>query len=129
MADRTRKTLGARNAPSTKARAAGAGTKAKLGAAEAGLDRLLDVPLRVEVELGRARLPIADLLRLGPGAMVELNRIAAEPVDVRVNGKLVARGEVVVVNERYAVRITELMSTGDSEGEGGGDGDELDDVG
>ncbi len=73
------------------------------------LKHLLDVPLRVSVELGRSRLPIQDILGLQPGSLVALGTLAGEPLDVRVNGKLIARGECVVVNERYAVRITEVI--------------------
>ena len=68
-------------------------------------DLLLDVPLRVSVELGRTRLRIQDLLDLGQGSIVDLDRLAGEPVDILVNGCPVAMGEVVVSNDRYAVRV------------------------
>ncbi|MEQ9093243.1 MAG: flagellar motor switch protein FliN, partial [Miltoncostaeaceae bacterium] len=69
---------------------------------------LLDVPLQVTVELGRTRMRIRDVLELAAGSIVELDRIAGEPVDVLVNGKQIARGEVVVINEEFGVRITEV---------------------
>ncbi len=79
------------------------------GAPPADLDLLRDVDLNVSVELGRVRLKVRDLLRLGEGSVVELNRPAGAPVDVLVNGSLVARGEVVVVDDELGVRVTELF--------------------
>lgn len=78
-------------------------------AAAADLDLLRDVDLSMTVELGRVRLKVRDLLRLGEGSVVELNRPAGAPVDVLVNGSLVARGEVVVVDDELGVRVTELF--------------------
>lgn len=72
------------------------------------LDFILDIPLLVTVELGRAKLPIQDLLKIGEGSVVELNRLVGEPLEVLVNGKPVARGEVVVVNEKFALRLTDI---------------------
>jgi flagellar motor switch protein FliN len=74
------------------------------------LSLVLDVPVQVTVELGRRTLPIGDLLHLGPGAVIELGKAAGESLDVLVNGKLVARGEAVVVGEKYGIRITEVVS-------------------
>ncbi len=74
------------------------------------LDFILDLPLEVSVELGRARLLINDLLQLGQGSIVELNKFAGEPLEILVNQKLVARGEAVVVNEKFGVRITDIIS-------------------
>lgn len=74
------------------------------------LDLLLDVPLDVSVELGRSRVSIQDLLALGPGSVVELDKIAGEPLDILVNDRLVARGEAVVVNDKFGVRITDIVS-------------------
>ena len=74
------------------------------------LDLLLDVPLDLTVELGRARVSIQDLLSLGPGSVIELDKIAGEPLDILVNDRLIARGEVVVVDENVGVRITEIIS-------------------
>ena len=74
------------------------------------LDFILDIPLEVTVEMGRTRMLINDLLRLGQGSIIELNRLAGEPLDVLVNNKLVARGEVVVVSEKFGIRITDIVS-------------------
>jgi flagellar motor switch protein FliN/FliY len=74
------------------------------------LDLLLDVPLSVTVELGRVRMPVRQLLALGSGAVIELGKLAGEPLDVLINGKPVARGEAVMVNERFGVRLTEVVS-------------------
>jgi flagellar motor switch protein FliN/FliY len=74
------------------------------------LDFILDIPLRVSVELGRTKMLINDLLQLGQGSVVELNKLAGEPMEVLVNDKLVARGEVVVVNEKFGVRLTDIIS-------------------
>jgi flagellar motor switch protein FliN/FliY len=73
-------------------------------------DLLLDIPLEVTVEIGRTRLALRELLQLGPGAVVELGRPTGEPFDVLVNGKPIARGEAVLVNERFGVRLTEVIS-------------------
>jgi flagellar motor switch protein FliN/FliY len=74
------------------------------------LDFILDIPLEVTVEMGRTRMLINDLLQLGQGSVIELNRLAGEPLDVLVNNKLVARGEVVVVGEKFGIRITDIVS-------------------
>jgi len=74
------------------------------------IDLLLDVKMPVAIELGRTELPISEILSLGPGSVVELDKLAGEPVDLLVNGKIIARGEVVVVDENFGVRITMLMS-------------------
>ena len=74
------------------------------------LDLLLDVPLDVSVELGRCRMTIQDLLALGPGAIIELDKVAGEPLDVLINDRLVARGEAVVVNDKFGIRITDIVS-------------------
>jgi flagellar motor switch protein FliN/FliY len=74
------------------------------------LELLLDVPLDLSVELGRTRMTIQDLLGLGPGSVLELDKIAGEPLDILVNGRLVARGEAVVVNDKFGVRITDIVS-------------------
>ena len=74
------------------------------------IDLLMDVNLPVSIELGRTKMSISDILALGPGSVVELARLAGEPVDVMVNHKLVARGEVVVVDENFGVRITQLIT-------------------
>jgi len=100
-------------APAPQAQGAGfAELKADKGApvAHRDMDFLLDVPLEVTVELGRARMLIKDLLQLGQGSVVELEKIAGEPMEILVNNKLVARGEVVVVNEKFGVRLTDIIS-------------------
>ena len=74
------------------------------------LDFILDIPLKVKVELGRATMSIKDLLQLGQGSVLELNKLAGEPLEILVNGKLVAKGEVVVVNEKFGVRLTEIVT-------------------
>lgn len=71
---------------------------------------LLDVPLEVSVELGRTRMTIQELLSLSPGSVVELDKVAGEPLDIVVNGRLVARGEAVVVNDKFGIRITDIVS-------------------
>ena len=78
--------------------------------AEQSFDLLLDVPLKVSVELGGTKLRIQELLDLGQGSILELDRMAGEPVDILVNGRAIALGEVVVVNERYAVRVVSVHS-------------------
>ena len=78
--------------------------------AQRDLDFLLDIPLEVTVELGRTRMLIKDLLQLGQGSVVELQKIAGEPMEILVNSRLVARGEVVVVNEKFGVRLTDIIS-------------------
>ena len=75
-----------------------------------GLDLIMDVPLRVTVELGRTRMQIREVLELGKGSVVELDKLAGEPVDLLVNGKLVARGEVVVIEENFGIRVTDIVS-------------------
>lgn len=74
------------------------------------LDFILDIPLDVSAELGRTKLLINELLQLGQGSVVELNKLAGEPLEVYVNGKLVARGEAVVINEKFGVRLTDIIS-------------------
>lgn len=74
------------------------------------LDFILDIPLEVSVELGRAKMLIGDLLQLGQGSVIELNKLAGEPLEVSVNQKLIAQGEVVVVNEKFGIRLTDIIS-------------------
>ena len=74
------------------------------------LDLILDIPLTVTVELGRSKMLINDLLQLGQGSVIELTKLAGAPLEVLVNQKLVARGEVVVVNEKFGVRLTDIVS-------------------
>jgi len=83
------------------------------GDANRNFDLLLDIPLEVTVEIGRARLAIRELLQLGPGSVMELAKAAGEPLDVLVNGKPIARGEAVMVNDRFGVRLTDIISPPD----------------
>jgi flagellar motor switch protein FliN/FliY len=74
------------------------------------LDFILDIPLEVSVELGRAKMLISDLVQLGQGSVIELTKLAGEPAEIFVNQKLIARGEVVVVNEKFGIRMTDIIS-------------------
>jgi flagellar motor switch protein FliN/FliY len=74
------------------------------------LDFLLDIPLEISAELGRTSMLINELLQLGQGSVVELNKLAGEPLEIYINHKLIARGEPVVVNEKFGVRITDIIS-------------------
>jgi len=75
------------------------------------LQAMHDIEMTVSLELGRATLPLRDVLSLGQGAIIELDKQAGDPVDIVVNGQVVARGEVVVVDDRFAVRVTEVLVT------------------
>ncbi len=77
---------------------------------DVNLEVILDVPVTLSMEVGRTRIPIRNLLQLNQGSVVELERAAGEPLDVYVNGTLVAHGEVVVVNERFGIRLTDVIS-------------------
>lgn len=74
------------------------------------LDVILDIPVKLSMEVGRSDISIRNLLQLNQGSVVELDRVAGEPLDVLVNGTLVAHGEVVVVNDRYGIRLTDVIS-------------------
>lgn len=74
------------------------------------MDFVLDIPLTLTVELGRSRLLISEMLQLGQGSVIELTKLAGEPMEIFVNQKLIARGEVVVVNEKFGVRLTDVVS-------------------
>ncbi len=78
--------------------------------AKRDLDFILDIPLEVSAELGRTKLLINELLQLGQGSVIELNKLAGEPLEIYVNGKLVARGEAVVINEKFGIRLTDIIS-------------------
>lgn len=77
---------------------------------ERNLNLILDIPLRVTVELGRTKMPVSELLNLTQGSVIELTKLAGEPMEVLVNDKLIARGEAVVVNEKFGVRLTDIIS-------------------
>lgn len=78
----------------------------------ANLEILLDVPVEVSVQLGSTHLPMRDVLNLAVGSVVQLDKVADAPVDLQVNSKLIARGEVVVVDNRFGIKITELLAAG-----------------
>ncbi len=80
---------------------------------EVKLDVVLDIPVTIAMEIGRTRISIRNLLQLNQGSIVELDRLAGEPMDVLVNGTLVAHGEVVVVNEKFGIRLTDVISPAD----------------
>ena len=77
---------------------------------DANLDVILDIPVTLSMEIGRTELPIHSLLQLNQGSVVELDRLAGEPMDVLINGTLIAHGEVVVVNEKFGIRLTDVIS-------------------
>jgi len=77
---------------------------------DVNLDVVLDIPVNLSMEIGRTRISIRNLLQLNQGSVVELERLAGEPMDVLVNGTLIARGEVVVVNEKFGIRLTDIIS-------------------
>jgi len=81
--------------------------------ADIKLEAILDVPVTVSMEIGRTRINIRNLLQLNQGSVVELDRLAGEPLDVLVNGTLIAKGEVVVVNEKFGIRLTDIISPAD----------------
>lgn len=91
-----------------------AGTNPTIAASPASADVMLDVGVVLSLEIGRTTMPIRQLLQLGAGTVVELDRPAGEQLDVLVNGRIVAHGEVVMVNDRYGVRFTEAVGKGDA---------------
>jgi len=100
----------------TDAAAVGVAARPEIGGMTAGdasdvnLDMILDVPVTLAMEVGRTRISIRNLLQLNQGSVVELDRAAGEPLDVYVNGTLVAHGEVVVINEKFGIRLTDVIS-------------------
>lgn len=80
------------------------------GANEGNLEFILDIPLKVSVELGRSKILVQDLLKLHKGSVIELTKLAGEPLEVLINDKVVARGEVIVMNEKFGVRLTDIVS-------------------
>lgn len=85
-------------------------TRAESGSEARNMEVILDIPVTISMEIGRSKVPIRSLLQLNQGSVVELDRMAGEPLDVMVNGTLIAHGEVVVVNERYGIRFTDVVS-------------------
>ncbi|WP_413558707.1 flagellar motor switch protein FliN [Bdellovibrio sp. HCB209] len=96
--------MAAEGAPAKKESSAGSPVK------DRNLNLILDIPLKVTVELGRTKMPVSELLNLTQGSVIELNKLAGEPMEVYVNDKLIARGEAVVVNEKFGVRLTDIIS-------------------
>jgi len=83
---------------------------ASAAAAGGRLDMVLDIPVQLTVELGRAKIAIRNLLQISQGSVIELDRLAGEPMDVLVNGCLIAQGEVVVVNDKFGIRLTDIVT-------------------
>lgn len=100
----------AKETPSPASAAASPGPEASGSAAPMNMEFILDIPLEVTVELGRTKLLVNELLKLGQGSVIELTKLAGETLDVLANQKLIARGEAVVVNEKFGVRLTEVVS-------------------
>ena len=86
------------------------GGGASQGAAHNDLDMIMDIPVQLTVELGRTKMPIKNLLQLAQGSVVELSGLAGEPLDVLINGFLIAQGEVVVVNDKLGIRLTDVIT-------------------
>ena len=80
------------------------------GGAQHDIDMILDIPVHLTVELGRTKIPIKQILQLAQGSVIELDGLAGEPMDVLVNGCLIAQGEVVVVNDRFGIRLTDIIT-------------------
>jgi len=85
-------------------------TNAESGDSETKLDTILDIPVTISMEVGRTNISIRNLLQLNQGSVVELDRVAGEPLDVLVNGTLIAHGEVVVINDKFGIRLTDVIS-------------------
>ena len=83
---------------------------AAAGAGRQDIDMILDIPVQLTVELGRTRIPIKHILQLAQGSVIELDALAGEPMDVLVNGCLIAQGEVVVVNDKFGIRLTDIVT-------------------
>ncbi|MBV2181197.1 MAG: flagellar motor switch protein FliN [Castellaniella sp.] len=83
------------------------------GDSDSDIDMIMDIPVQLSVELGRTRLTIKNILQLGQGSVVELDGLAGEPMDIFVNGYLIAQGEVVVVDEKYGIRVTDIITPSD----------------
>ncbi len=101
-----------RNSPFASA-ASGSASAPSTGATESqinDINRVLDIPVLLSVELGRTKVPIKHILQLGQGSVVELDALAGEPMDVLVNGYLIAQGEVVVVNDKFGIRLTDVVT-------------------
>ena len=82
----------------------------KASAGESNLSMIMDIPLRLTAELGRAKIVVSELLNFGQGSVIELNKLAGEPMEIYVNDKLIAKGEAVVVNDKFGIRLTDIIS-------------------
>lgn len=112
QADEQAAAAGAANQNAGQGCPASSGGAEKQGQADArGIDFLLDVPLQVSVEVGRARMLVKDFLQMKEGGVIELDKLADEPLDLYVNNRLIARGEAVVVNEKFGLRLIDVVST------------------
>ena len=112
QADEQAAAAGAANQNAGQGRTAPSGGAESQGQADArGIDFLLDVPLQVSVEVGRARMLVKDFLQMKEGGVIELDKLADEPLDLYVNNRLIARGEAVVVNEKFGLRLIDVVST------------------
>jgi flagellar motor switch protein FliN len=83
----------------------------EVGGNESNINMILDIPLKLTAELGRTKIVVSDLLNLGQGSVIELNKLAGEAMEIYVNDKLIAKGEAVVVNDKFGVRLTDVIST------------------
>ena len=83
----------------------------EVNGSEPNINMILDIPLKLTAELGRTKIVVSDLLNLGQGSVIELNKLAGEPMEIFVNDKLIAKGEAVVVNDKFGVRLTDVIST------------------
>ena len=114
IADEAAKMAGGAGAPPSAAGSDGGGGGGGSETLSSGKDRnlqlILDIPLKVTVELGRTKMPVSELLNLTQGSVIELNKLAGESMEVFVNDKLIAKGEAVVVNEKFGVRLTDIIS-------------------
>jgi len=97
----------------TVAQPVGEKIKKPLPANERGLEFLYDVPLQVSVEVGRSNILLRDLLQMGEGYVIELDKLAGEPLDLYVNSRLIAKGEAVLVGDKFGIRLTDVVSTSD----------------
>ena len=86
------------------------GAHTEQGAVHNDLDMIMDIPVQLSVELGRTKMPIKDLLQLSQGSIVELSALAGEPMDIMINGLLIAQGEVVLMNEKLGIRVTDIIT-------------------
>jgi flagellar motor switch protein FliN/FliY len=90
-----------------------AGDKSLKGNSKRNLDFLYDIPLNISVEVGRSKIKLKDLLKMGEGYVLELDKLAGEPLDLYVNSKLIAKGEAVMVGDKFGIRLTDVVSTAD----------------